>query len=250
MKKNKKIIHNDWDLDFNCINQEIMLECIELNPPSEIDITYHHIVDSCGYWVIRNLFKNFPLFVKVAKLSPVFQPTNQYGLNCFLKQTLPQVQLENIKRFLVNFTIDYLKTEFSTLTFSDYGNLFKYGKIKTQKVATLPHSDSFLDSNSKVIIASNIWLSKGNNGGTAFWRYKDSYYGNHNYLSYLSSIPNVMQNYDNYDGDEYLEKVGESPAEYGTMTIYNPNLLHSPVVTKDPNHLRWSYALIGMQLID
>lgn len=247
--KNNQILLDDWKMELNCIDQEIMLECIQLNYPEEINIQYYQIDENCGYWVVKDLFKNFPLFVEIAKLSPVFPPMSQYGLNCFLKQTLPSIQIENIKKFLTNFTFQYLNPKCDFLTFSDYGNIFKYGKIQTQKVGMLPHADS-LNSNSKAIVAANLWLSEGNNGGTAFWKYKDNYYSNDNYLKYLASMPEKIRYYDNYEGDDYLEKIGECPAEYGTLTIYDPNLLHSPVITKDPNHLRWSYALIGLHLID
>jgi len=234
--------------DLTFINQELLIESIQLNPFSEIDIKYHEICDGCGYWIVKNLFKNFPLFVEVAKLSPIFNPTDEYGYNCFFKQNLPSFQLRNLKYFLKDFIKNNLNYECENLIFNDYGNLFKYGKITTQKTSLLPHSDISLTSNLKTIVASNIWLSEGFNGSTAFWKYKESLYSNEDYQNYASSFLNRYEMYDNYEGDSYLQKIGECPSEYGTMTLYDANLLHSPVINKDKNHLRWSYVLVGMEV--
>lgn len=231
------------------INKDVLIESIQLNPLSEIDINYHKICDGCGYWVIKNLFKNFPLFVEVSKLSPVINSTEEYGFNCFFKQNLPSLQLRNIKYFLTNFIRNNLNYNYENLIFNDYGNLFKWGKITASKTSILPHSDTPIITKSKGILASNIWMSEGYNGGTAFWKYDGNLYSNSDYLNYVLSFKDSYSLYENYQGDSHLEKIGESPSEYGTVTLYDPNLLHSPVVNEDENHLRWSYVLIGMDII-
>jgi hypothetical protein len=234
----------------NFVNQDLLLDAIQLNPESEIEVSYHSLTDKEGYWIVRNLFYNFPLFVEFAKLSPVFPSNDSYGLNCFFKQNLPYVQLRNLKWFVQKFEKEHLNPDDSAegLVFDNYGNIFQQNKILASTPSLFPHSDSPLAPGLKPVIVSNLWLSEGDNGGTAFWKFKGNPYGNEDYIRYVNSLQNEVKPFENFEGDEFIEKLGESPAEYGTMTIYNPALLHSPVVNKNPDHLRWSQVLVGMKM--
>ncbi len=227
------------------ISDSFLEEATQINPLSEIRVRYKKYSDSHGYWIVENLFSNISSFVKLMELFPISSPVFGYNINPFFVQKVPTYFFDKIKHFIGLFCFDVLQTDVIFTDSFDRGNIYQHGKVKCTMSSILPHVD--YSQSSKNFLVSNIWLSEGYNGGTSFWKYKDQYVYFDQYSQIYENLPLDKVEYYNFETNDVFTEVERAPAEYGTMSMYMSNQFHSAYVNTDPNHLRWSYAIMSHQ---
>jgi hypothetical protein len=227
------------------IDSNFLIEAIDINPKSEFDIKYYQYADNYGYWVIKNVWKNFKQYVELSEKIPAFPPTDCLdNNNPFFKQSIPRILVYDLEHSLFDLNKDFFKYEIGTKT-GRYSNIFLPNiKYPCKYFSLVPHTDIPFNGFKNILVA-NIWISSGYNGKTTFWKFKDSYTLSDEYIKYKESIedPQRIVLYENFSPKDGFEIVGESPAEQGTITVYNGNQLHSAWVPPDINHKRVSQVI-------
>ena len=226
------------------LDSDFVSNAIELNPLSEIKIKYHEYEQGYGYFILKNVWKNFNLYVELSEKFPAIGPSKNIDFNNpFLKQPIPKCQLNDFKYILLELNSHIFKYNLKNKNFTITSNIFPaiidyYCRYE----CIIPHCDV---ENYNDILVSNIWLSDGYNGKTLFWKYKDSYTYTKNLYDYYLNIKNPQEivKYKNFEENNDFKIVGESPCEFGTVTIYNGNQIHSAYVPEQISHNRVSHVV-------
>ena len=226
-------------IDFN-----LLVEAIELNPSNEMRIEYNRYSESCGYWILKNVWRNFKKYIELSEKYPVFPPTESLDKNNpFFKQNLSPIQLYELQYRLIDLNKEFFKFHIGT-DISNTTNVYPSEiNLNCKYSSLIPHCDILEED--KDVLVSNIWVSDGYNGATRFWKYKDEYTVNNNLLEYFNTCEdlNKVVPYNNFSEKDGFVVVDESPAESGTISIYNGNQIHSAWIPPNLNHTRLSHVI-------
>lgn len=225
------------------VDSDFLMEAIELNSSNEMKLNYHKYSDECGYWILKNVWKNFNKYAELSEKYPIFPPTECINKNNpFFKQPISPIQLYEIKYKLLELNkifFNYnIKEEYKISSNVFIPNV----KYPCKYSSLLPHCDVYDRSD---ILVANIWVSNGYNGKTIFWKYRDSYKFTKKLIEYYYSLKNLNEIvlYENFSAKDGFEIVSESPTEFGSISIYNGNQIHSAWIPPDIQHKRLSHIV-------
>ena len=230
-----------------------------VRPAEEWEFTYHG-----KYWIVRNAFRDLEQFKDILKCYPIEDMNNEPGVthpNPFIVHHIPYWIFFHISEEVRNFIIlNHFKTgkDFTLPNerLSKWGNIFSRKDSRPLRHSNLPHVDFSGESG----FIANLWLTEHEPGETGTKIF--SYYGDYDergydfqydpkhhlhqqWLDHYGSGLDLLDGWKNFDADDMwkwkFKCIGYAPAEYGTMTIYNANIPHTPWIPDSVDY-RWSHC--------
>lgn len=236
-------------MSFVCdfISKELIESASELNSRDDMIVEYHPYSDEWGYWTIDNVWKDYDSYVELASYFPATPPNKKItNSNWFHKQTILEESIDNLFSLMRIFNQEYIRKDILIFDYTKWANIFDSRKsYKVPNYNCYPHSDSLLEDNTVIF---SYWLSPGDNAGTAFWKFDDSFVcsedNSQEYISYWRGLGDDVVDFYNVDNNKRFEKVSQSSSNYGQIIVYTGAQYHSPVINFE-NDVRWSHLISG-----
>ena len=230
------------EIEFLFCESNYIQRCLELNPFDKFDIEYTPYSNDCGYWTIKNIFKNFDDYVDLSKKFIVYKSNIEY--NPFCDQLISYDCRKKLESLLHYFNENVVPNPIEVKKTSFWANLYI---PKLHKDFKLKHVYPHIDCDNKDLrLICNLWLTK-NNGCTTFWKFKDSCVYSEDFIRHrcdkINSNEIKFSDFPNFNGDENFEKVGQTSNEYGTITMYYGNQIHSATLPDVRKDIRWSHII-------
>lgn len=218
----------------------------------------------CGidYWIMESPFYDdgIDLYRNLVSQFPIVHDTNTEGCkdaNPFATIHLPQWCCQGIFVLLENYFSRYLPY-YIKMDYFEWGNLYFKDQSKPYDYFRLPHCDG---PNG---IVSNLWFTNHSelDSGTILYKYHGKvikgpdnklYYDyqadkNHPLFDEAKELflsRKRLGHWTPLTTDEEIywgfERVAILPSKYGTMTVYNTEISHTPFISQNCN-FRWSHA--------
>jgi hypothetical protein len=231
----------------NFISEELIKSASELNKKEDMSVKYHPYSDDWGYWTIDNVWKDFNSYIELSSHFPATPPYKKVNYsNWFHKQIILKESVDQLFSLMKIFNQEYIRKDVLIFDYFTWANIFDRKKsYKVPRHNCYPHADTSIENNTVIF---SYWLSPEPNGGTAFWKFDESYTLSEddgiNYNTYLQQRGNEIVEFYNIDDDDRFQKVSQSPSNCGQIIVYTGAQYHSPVIDFNKD-TRWSHLMTG-----
>lgn len=240
-------------MKFNRLNPSSVYFDTEILVKEKIEKEYFELEKGIGYWVtecpfVDGSFEKFKTFVNS---NPIWRMNNEpefEDTNPFATIHLATFATDKINKLISNI---YGPPPYRT-GFNDWGNLYWKDECRPIKRWRLPHRDYGSG------LVANLWFTDHTETetGTRIFKYKGKEYGV-NYDFHVDSEHPLYnewhsmgarereERFTNFSDEEALywgfEPLGMAPTKYSCMTMYHPNISHTPYI-EDSVDFRWSHT--------